>query len=271
MKIKKVVLTMTNVFITIFILLVAVVPMVKSQEAAQIYLRFDDSSTTLLVRVTVVISSSEPVGAFQAEYEYDTSYLRLENITSNNGGTVYSSSSKGNVKLIYMNENPRGEDYLTFEFSVVREGNSSVMAFYQEILTKDKSSLEFKNNNDCNIHVGTESVTASSSASTKTSSSSSGGKVSVIKDSDSSAPSTKPVSGENNESKNDDDHTSEKEFFDFKSDSPVFWTLLGAFCACGIMFVAYTGYKMGIKKAASQNFQNKSERMPKLKDDIDDT
>lgn len=230
----------------------ALCPSAAAQETAQMYLRFDSASTAMLIRVTAVISSPDPVGAFHAEYDYDSSYLRLESVVSNNGGQIYSRDFGGTIGVIYLNKNPTGENYLTFEFSVVKEGSSAVTAYYLEVLTRDKSPVEFKNNNDCNISVGEGNVTAESVPPSKTSSSYSGS-VSVIKDNNSGGSSSvKPSTGSNgNKDDGAQDSPEGEEFFSFTPENPALWAAVGFFSACGVMLVAVTGYKMGLKRAGT--------------------
>lgn len=246
-----------SVFVFLFMLLSAAVPEVKSQETAQIYLKFDSASTKSEVRVSVIISSSEPVGAFWAEYGYNSSCLKLKSITSENGGEIYSRDNGGTVNVIYLNDNPNGESYLTLKFSVVQQGSSDVTSYYREVLSKGNAAMEFNNNNDCQISVGDNEVTSSSSSPSKTSSSSSsGGKVSVEKDNStnkgSSSVSVKPSANSSvAEGELTEDFLTE-EFFGFQSENPVFWAVLGAGAACAVMLIIFTSYKMGMKKMKLQ-------------------
>lgn len=271
LKTSKITIRLFYVFIAL-LLWASAVSSVKSLEAAQLYLKFDQTSTKSEIRVTVVISSSQPVGAFWAEYGYDQSYLKLKSISSDNGGKVYSRDQDGTVSVIYLNANPSGENYLTLKFSIVQEGSSDVTAYYKQVLTSGNTELEYKNNNDCHLSVGAESITASSSEASKTSSSSSGGKVTVEKDDNGKNSSSSGSSGKDNgsdknvndsvsgdESQTDVSGSEQEEFFSFDSENPVLWAFVGAGAAFAVMLIIFTSYRMGVKKAKSEQKQRDNE------------
>lgn len=232
-------------------------PTAKAQEALQISLEFDQTSTKSEVRFDVVINPSTSVGAFQAEYGYNPEYLQLKSISSNSGGEVYSKDENGTVGVIYMNKAPTSQRVLTLKFKVLKEGDSTVTAFYSEILSTDNSPLEFVNNNDCQVSVTSAGVTATTKAASKTSSSSSG-KVSVIKDSKNGSPTVEKIT----ESPGQQESHS---FFSFQSQSPGFWALCGALITAAVVLIIFTSYKMGVKKMKSE--KDSKENPPQENDD----
>lgn len=221
-----------------------------AQEALQISLEFDQTSTKSEVRFDVVINPSTSVGAFQAEYGYNPEYLQLKSISSNSGGEVYSNDESGTVGVIYMNKAPTSQRVLTLKFKVLKEGDSTVTAFYSEILSTDNLPLEFANNNDCQVSVTSKGVTSTKKSSSKTSSSSSG-KVSVIKDNKSGnsagEKSTEPTS-----------QSDSQDFFSFQSQSPGFWALCGALIVAAVVLIIFTSYKTGVKKAKTEKDNKES-------------
>lgn len=221
----------------------------KAQETVKISLEFDATSTKSEIRIDVVISPSEAVGAFQAEYGYNPDYLQLKSVTSNSGGEVYTSDEKGIVSVIYMNKAPASERVLTLKFKVLKDGDSSVTAYYLQILSSENSPVEFVNSNDCEISVTSTGVTSTSKAASKTSSSSSG-KVSVIKDDEGKTPTVE---------KTTENQSGFQEFFSFQSDNPAFWALCGAMVTAAVVLIIFTSYKMGVKKAQSDKETRKSE------------
>lgn len=107
----------TKSFVCLFLILFTFGFTAKAEETVQAYLEFDTTSTKSEIRVDVVIKPSSSVGAFQAEYGYNPSYLQLKSISSNSGGKVYSNDENGNIGVIYMNEVPSDEHVLTLKFS----------------------------------------------------------------------------------------------------------------------------------------------------------
>lgn len=259
MKIKISKSSISAVILIILIFVQSFLTAAETREALQISLEFDQTSTKSEIRFDVVINKADLVGAFQAEYGYNPEYLQLKSISSNSGGEVYSKDENGTVGVIYMNKAPTSQRVLTLKFKVLKEGDSTVTAFYSEILSIDNSFVEFVNNNDCQVSVTSAGVTATTKAASKTSSSSSG-KVSVIKDSQSGSPEVEKINDSYGQQENHD-------FFSFQSQSPGFWALCGALIAAAVVLIIFTSYKMGVKKMKAEkdsreNQENKDRENP---------
>lgn len=257
MKIKISKPSISAVILIILICVNAFLTTAEAREALQISLEFDQTSTKSEIRFDVVINRADSVGAFQAEYGYNPDYLQLKSISSNSGGEVYSKDENGTVGVIYMNKAPTSQRVLTLKFKVLKEGDSTVTAFYSEILSTDNSPLEFVNNNDCQVSVTSDGVTSTTKAASKTSSSSSG-KVSVIKDSKNGSPTVEKIT-------ESPDQQESHSFFSFQSQSPGFWALCGALITAAVVLIIFTSYKMGVKKMKSE--KDSRENPPQENDD----
>lgn len=229
----------------------------SAEEAVKISLEYDSSSTKSEIRFDVVISQPEKVGAFQAEYGYNSGCLQFKGAASDDGGEVYTVDENGTVSVIYMNKAPVSQRVLTLKFKVLKEGDSTVTAYYSQVISSENTSLEFVNSNDCQISVTSSGVVSESKTPSKTaSSSSSSGKVTVSKG-NSSGSSKEEDSTEKTEEKTEE--AQDDGFFSFQSENPAFWAFCGAAAAAAAGLMIFTAYRMGVKKAKADAVKTETE------------
>lgn len=244
-----------KILLLCFLLLSMMFGSAKAQESLQVYLEFDTTSTKSEVRFDVVIKPVSSVGAFRAEYEYNPEFLQFKSVSSSSGGKVYSSDENGTINVIYMAQSSQQERVLTLKFKVLKDGDSTVTAYYSEMLSADNTSVEFVNNNDCEVAVTSSGVVSTTKTPSKTTSSSSSGKVSVVKDNPGSVPTAENSTSNTSEN-------AETDFFSFQSDNPAFWVLCGVLASAAVVLIIFTSYRMGVKKAKSEagKSENKKEK-----------
>lgn len=113
---------------------------VGSANAASGTIKVTSSSTVIVgntVTVSVTLSSSSPLGAWEFDINYDSNYLKLTSSTAENNGTYFVNYGNGSTK---------SKTY-TLKFKALKSGTTNITVGSYDIYAWDESSMSISKTN----------------------------------------------------------------------------------------------------------------------------